>query len=53
MDTLVMLQKFTKGNLPKELKNYLEQTLNNLRLNYAEETKKGDGPEESGKKQEE
>ncbi|MGK7371286.1 MAG: DUF1844 domain-containing protein [Candidatus Halalkalibacterium sp. M3_1C_030] len=53
IDTLVMLQKFTKGNLPKELKNYLEQTLNNLRLNYAEEKKKGDGPEESGKKQEE
>ena len=42
IDTLVMLQKFTKGNLPKELKNYLEQSLNNLRLNYADEKKKGD-----------
>lgn len=37
IDTLLMLQKFTEGNLPKELKNYLEQTLNTLRLNYAEE----------------
>lgn len=45
IDTLVMLQKFTKGNLSKELKNYLEQTLNNLRLNYAEEQKgKSDSP---------
>ena len=43
IDTLIMLQKFTEGNLSKELKNYLEQTLNNLRLNYAEERKKGDG----------
>ncbi len=43
IDTLIMLQEFTEGNLPNELKNYLEQTLNNLRLNYAEEKKKGDG----------
>lgn len=41
IDTLVMLQKYTEGNLPRELKNYLDQTLNNLRLNYAEENKKG------------
>lgn len=41
IDTLMMLQKFTDGNLPKELKNYLNQTLNNLRLNFAEENKKG------------
>lgn len=47
IDTLVMLQKFTKGNLPKELKNYLEQTLNNLRLNYAEEQKEGEGSGDS------
>lgn len=38
IDTLRMLQEYTKGNLPKEVKNYLEQTLNNLRLNYAEES---------------
>ncbi len=52
IDTLVMLQKFTKGNLPKELKNYLEQTLNNLRLNYAEE-QKGEGDSSAPKKEEE
>lgn len=50
IDTLLMLQKFTEGNLTKELKGYLDQTLNNLRLNFAEEKKKGDGapPGESG-----
>lgn len=37
IDTLLMLQEYTEGNLSKELTNYLEQTLNNLRLNYAEE----------------
>lgn len=42
IDTLVMLDKFTEGNLSKELKEYLTQTLNTLRLNYAEEKKKGD-----------
>lgn len=47
IDTLLMLQKFTKGNLPKELNQYLDQTLNNLRLNYAEEKKKGDDDEAS------
>lgn len=40
IDTLVMLQKFTEGNLPKELAAYLNQTLTNLRLNYADEKKK-------------
>ena len=53
IDTLMMLQKFTEGNLPKELKNYLDQTLNNLRLNYAEERKKGDQPETSSESGEE
>lgn len=42
IDTLVMLEKFTEGNLPKELGAYLKQTLTNLRLNYADEKKKGD-----------
>lgn len=42
IDTLVMLEKFTEGNLSKELKEYLTQILNTLRLNYAEEKKKGD-----------
>lgn len=52
IDTLVMLQKFTKGNLPKELKNYLEQTLNNLRLNYAEEQDNEEGSGEASKEEE-
>lgn len=49
IDTLNALVKFTAGNLPKELKGYLDQTLTNLRLNYADESKKGDAkkPEES------
>lgn len=45
IDTLIMLEKFTKGNLPKELGAYLNQTLTNLRLNYADEKKKGDSSE--------
>lgn len=40
IDTLGMLKKFTKGNLSQEAAGYLEQTLTNLRLNYAEEAKK-------------
>lgn len=40
IDTLVMLEKFTEGNLPKELAGFLKQTLTNLRLNYADEKKK-------------
>ncbi|RNC83699.1 MAG: DUF1844 domain-containing protein [Balneola sp.] len=42
IDTLNALKKFTAGNLPKELEGYLDQTLTNLRLNYADEAKKGD-----------
>lgn len=53
IDTLLMLQTFTRGNLPKELKNYLDQTLNNLRINYAEEKKKETDSEESGESKEE
>lgn len=40
IDTLVMLEKFTSGNLSKELSGYLTQMLNTLRLNYADEKKK-------------
>lgn len=48
IDTLLMLQKYTEDNLPKELKSYLDQTLNNLRMNYAEEQKKeGQSSEEN------
>lgn len=37
IDTLAMLQDFTKGNLQKELEDYLTHTLNTLRLNYVDE----------------
>lgn len=47
IDTLNMLEKYTKGNLPKELKGYLDQTLTTLRLNYAEEKKKENQPVEN------
>lgn len=40
IDTLVMLQNYTAGNLPKELDDYLTETLNNLRMNYANEADK-------------
>ena len=40
IDTLNMLQRYTEGNLPKELSDYLSQTLTNLRLNYADEKRK-------------
>lgn len=46
IDTLLMLQEFTKGNLPKELKNYLSQTLNTLRLNYSEETEENNSDDQ-------
>lgn len=42
IDTLNALEKYTSGNLPKELKGYLDQTLTTLRLNYADELKKGE-----------
>lgn|SRR5699024_1095477 len=45
IDTLVMLQQFTEGNLPEELSGYLTETLNNLRMNYADEADSGASPE--------
>lgn len=47
IDTLNMIERFTKGNLNSELKEYLTQTLTNLRLNFADE-RKGDS-ENAGK----
>ncbi|HKI44910.1 MAG TPA: DUF1844 domain-containing protein [Balneolales bacterium] len=38
IDTLEMLQRYTKNNLPNEVDNFLEQTLTNLRLNYVDES---------------
>ena len=51
IDTLLMLEEYTEGNLPKKLDNYLTETLNNLRMNYADEKEKED--EEPGEGQEE
>ncbi len=51
IDTLVMLEKFTAGNLSKEMKDFLSQTLTNLRLNYADEKKKNSSSD--SKKEEE
>lgn len=50
IDTLLMLKEFTEGNLPEKLDNYLTETLNNLRVNYAEEK---DKEEETGQSEEE
>ena len=36
IDTLSMLEKYTEGNLPGELKGYLAQNLSTLRLNYVD-----------------
>ncbi|MBO6794670.1 MAG: DUF1844 domain-containing protein [Balneolaceae bacterium] len=40
IDTLSVIEKYTEGNLPKELKSFLDQTLTTLRLNYADEASK-------------
>ena len=37
IDTLKMLEAFTKGNLNNEMKSYLQHVLNTLRLNYVDE----------------
>lgn len=50
IDTLLMLEEYTEGNLPDRLENYLTETLNNLRMNYADEKEKDN---ESGQSQEE
>lgn len=42
IDTLLMLQEYTEGNLPDRLDNYLTETLNNLRVSYADEKEKED-----------
>jgi hypothetical protein len=53
IDTLNMLEKYTKGNLPQELKGFLDQTLTTLRLNYADEKKKGEDTSSEESKSEE
>ncbi|MGM0506668.1 MAG: DUF1844 domain-containing protein [Bacteroidota bacterium] len=48
IDTLAMLESFTKGNLSQDLSDFLTQTLTNLRLNYADEKKKEPSTKDSG-----
>lgn len=40
IDTLNMLKKYTEGHLPHELKDYLEQTISTMQLNYVDEVEK-------------
>ncbi len=39
IDTLTMLEKFTAGNLTKEMSGYLTETLKSLRLKYVDANK--------------
>jgi len=50
IDTIVMLEKYTKGNLPKEIEGYITETLNKLRLSFADEKKKEKMDDDSDKK---
>lgn len=49
IDTIVMLEKYTKGNLPKEISSYVTETLNKLRLAFADEKKKEKKTGDAGK----
>ncbi len=40
IDTLNMLEKYTAGNIDKELTGYIQQKLSLLRLNYVDEKDK-------------
>jgi len=50
IDTLMMLKEKTKGNLTKVEEDYLNNTVNQLQLNYVEEKEKA-GKEEEEKKE--
>lgn len=52
IDTLLMLKEYTEGNLPEKLDNYLTETLNNLRVRYADEKEKTDDSESDSTEQE-
>lgn len=39
IDTLNMLEKYTSGNLTKEMSGYLSETLKSLRLRYVDANK--------------
>lgn len=51
IDTIVMLEKYTKGNLPKEISGYVTETLNKLRLGFADEKKKENKSSDAEKKE--
>lgn len=47
IDTLHVLQKFTKGNLTQELSEYLDKTVKELRVGY-QEAAEDEGPATNG-----
>ena len=47
IDMLEMLQRKTEGNLSDDEKRVIEHALYELRMNFLEEQKKGDKPEDS------
>ena len=46
IDLIEMIQKKTEGNLNEDEKKLIDHVLYELRMNYVEEVKKGDKPEE-------
>ena len=44
IDTLNMLKSYTESNISRELKDYLEQTISTLQLNYVDEIDKDKKP---------
>lgn len=47
IDILGMLEEKTRGNLTEDEKRMIEHTLYELRMNYLDETKKGEGAEKA------
>jgi hypothetical protein len=45
IDTLKMLETYTKGNLTSDMKSYLTHVLSTLQLNYVDEAKSAPSPE--------
>jgi len=53
IDTLIMLKEKTKGNLSKTEENFLANTIQQLQLNYIEESKKSQAREQDTSNKEE
>ncbi len=47
IDVIEMMKNKMEGNLNSELSNYIDTSLNNLKINYLEESKKDNEKEES------